>query len=165
MITVLITVLMAGCSGTKKNDTESSNANESGSGETSGAESLENGATSDESLNQSAEESAEADYILGSGKELRFRSGTYAGEATGYAGPVTVEVTVSEDSIISIDAVYDSESENVGQIAIPKLIDQIIDSNGSNIDVISGATYSSKGLLDAVDDALRQAVEDSEAYR
>lgn len=165
VLAVLMAVVLAGCScGVRNDDMNTTDDKESNS--TAGTDPVESSsgtANEDASMDQEAEESTGGDYIFGGDAELRFRAGTYEGEGTGYAGPVSVTVTVTEDKIVSIDAVYESESENVGQVAIPKLIDQIIESNGSKIDVISGATYSSKGLLDAVNEALRQAAEDQQA--
>lgn len=182
-LVVWMAVMLAGCSGGTKNDTAGNGSsgesmtndisteqgtNESagtGAGQETGESDGTSGSQGTEesggaSAGQETGETADGAYVILGGEEpMRFRAGTYDGEATGYAGPVTVQVTVSEDAIVSIDAVYESESENVGQVAIPKLIDQLIESNGSDIDVISGATYSSEGLFNAVDEALQQAVE------
>ncbi|MBP3700649.1 MAG: FMN-binding protein, partial [Lachnospiraceae bacterium] len=72
-------------------------------------------------------------------------------------GTIEVTVEVDETHILSIDAVGENETPNVGQKALEKLSQRIIDANDTDIEGISGATYSSQGLFEAVNDALAQA--------
>ena len=78
----------------------------------------------------------------------------FEGTGQGYRGPITVQVRISEGSIIDI-AVTDSEEDRfVGAVAIEELIDLIVAYNTTDIDAISGATESSRGFLEAVENAI-----------
>ena len=78
----------------------------------------------------------------------------FEGTGQGYRGPITVQVRISEGSIIEI-AVIDSEEDRfVGREAIEELIDLIVAYNTTDVDAISGATESSRGFLEAVENAI-----------
>lgn len=110
--------------------------------------------TSDGAMTES---NGQADAIGGGTSDPIYMPGTYTGSAKGYGGQIEVTVEVDETHILSIDAVGDSETPNVGQKAIQELTQNIIDANNTDIEGISGATYSSQGLFEAVNDALAQA--------
>ena len=86
-----------------------------------------------------------------------FTPGTYEAEADGFGGPIKVTVTVSEDAIESIEYTADDETPTVGQLAIPDLVEDVLASQSTQIDGVSGASLSSAGFFTAVDDALTQA--------
>ncbi|MCI8401558.1 MAG: FMN-binding protein [Lachnospiraceae bacterium] len=86
-----------------------------------------------------------------------YEPGTYTGTAQGYAGPIHVTVEVDETGIVSVTAVGESETPGVGQAAIEKLSAKIAEENSTDIDVMAGATFSSKGLFEAVENALAEA--------
>jgi len=78
----------------------------------------------------------------------------YEGTAAGYRGPIHVQVRMNGGSIMEITVVDSSEDRFVGEAAIEELIDLVIEYNSTDIDVISGATVTSKGFLDAVNNAI-----------
>lgn len=91
-----------------------------------------------------------------------YRTGTYTGEATGYQnGKVTVTVTLEKeaDSVKIGDISADGSSQTPGVWKKAEvLFTQIKEKNGTDgIDVISGATSSSKAILEATDAALLKA--------
>lgn len=79
--------------------------------------------------------------------------GVYKGSATGFSGPVTVAVTIMDKKITSIDVLSSTDDEAFFNRA-KGVIDRIISSQSFDVDVVSGATYSSNGIIGAVKNAL-----------
>lgn len=79
--------------------------------------------------------------------------GVYKGSATGFSGPVTVAVTIMDKKITSIDILSSTDDEAFFNRA-KAVIDRIIASQSFDVDVVSGATYSSNGIIGAVKNAL-----------
>ena len=79
--------------------------------------------------------------------------GVYKGSATGFSGPVTVAVTIMDKKITSIDILSSTDDEAFFNRA-KGVIDRIISSQSFDVDVVSGATYSSNGIIGAVKNAL-----------
>ena len=88
----------------------------------------------------------------------RYSPGTYEGEAQGFGGIVRVRVTVSAEEITAITVVSSSGEDAAYFQQADALIPKIIGSQTTALDAVTGATLSSIGLLDAVDQALEQAV-------
>lgn len=85
-----------------------------------------------------------------------YKDGTYYGSGTGFGGPLKVMVEISGGKIASIQIVENSDgSDYISKAA--SLIDSIITTQSTNVDTVSGATYSSVGIIQAVRDALGQA--------
>ena len=86
-----------------------------------------------------------------------YKNGTYEGSGTGYGGTITVQVTLQDDTITDVsvtsapgeDSAYLAQGENV--------ISSIISEQSTDVDTVSGATFSSTGILEAVNDALTKA--------
>lgn len=88
-----------------------------------------------------------------------YKDGTYAGEADGFGGKISVEVLVEESKIKEIKVVS-AESEDGAYLTMAEdIIQDIIDEQSTEVDTISGATFSSTGIRDAVGQALEKAVE------
>ena len=84
----------------------------------------------------------------------RFRDGSYTGSAAGYRGTTSVTVKVENGSIseITVDSTGDDrEFFNKAQSGV---IPAIISAQSTNVDTVSGATYSSQGIINAVESAL-----------
>lgn len=79
--------------------------------------------------------------------------GVYKGSATGFSGPVTVAVTIMDKKITSIDILSSTDDEAFFNRA-KGVIDRIISSQSLDVDAVSGATYSSNGIIKAVKNAL-----------
>lgn len=87
-----------------------------------------------------------------------YADGTYTGSGTGFGGTITVQVTVSNHKIVSIN-ILDASSETASYFANAQgVISRIISSQSPNVDAVSGATYSSNGIISAVQNALSQAI-------
>jgi uncharacterized protein with FMN-binding domain len=84
--------------------------------------------------------------------------GTYEGSADGYSGTTTVSVTVSGGQVTAIDVVSESDSPQFFSRA-ESVLDDIINGQTLEVDTVSGATFSSAGLINAVYDALDGAVQ------
>lgn len=88
---------------------------------------------------------------------VTYTAGTYTGTAEGYNGDVTLEVTFGKDSIEDIQVVESKETNHVGTVAYDIIIDDAKEANGSGVDVVSGATFTSKAMKDALNDAAEKA--------
>ncbi len=110
--------------------------------------------------NSAKEDAADADSTDAEeldDSENVYKDGTYTGSAQGFGGTITVEVTLSGDEITDIqvtsapgeDSAYLSQGEGV--------ISSIISAQSTDVDTVSGATFSSTGIINAVVDALGKA--------
>ena len=90
-------------------------------------------------------------------EDLVYKNGTYTGEGQGFGGTIQVQVTLEDDTITDIqvvsapgeDSAYLSQGEGV--------ISSILSAQSTDVDTISGATFSSTGIINAVIDALGKA--------
>ena len=88
-----------------------------------------------------------------------YKDGTYYGSATGFAGPIKVKVVISGGKIASVEIVSTSDgSSYIGKASV--ITGKIVSSQSTNVDTVSGATYSSVGIINAVRNALAQAAVD-----
>lgn len=91
--------------------------------------------------------------------DSKYIDGVYEGIGEGYGGNIKVRVTVTNGQISTIDAYehIDEDDEYFGLAMV--MIDRIIETNDPNTaDVVSGATFSSEGLSEAINNALNKAV-------
>ncbi len=79
--------------------------------------------------------------------------GVYQGTGTGYAGDITVAVQIKNKQIVSIDILSESDDDAFFSRA-KAVIDRILDKQSLDVDTVSGATFSSKGIISAVKNAL-----------
>lgn len=97
-------------------------------------------------------------------QEIVFNPGTYEAEVEGFHGDVKVIVTVDESSIVDIE-VTQSETEGLGKEAVEAIINQVKENQSLNVEVVSGATYSSEAIINALEEALKQSGVDIEALK
>ncbi|MCI5774770.1 MAG: flavocytochrome c [Erysipelotrichaceae bacterium] len=89
---------------------------------------------------------------------LTYKDGTYEGVGQGHGGDIKASVTVSNGKVVEIEIISQNETETIYVSAVDKIINSIIENNGTaNVDTVSGATESSNGIMDAVNDALGNA--------
>lgn len=87
-----------------------------------------------------------------------YTPGTYTGKVEhAYHGPLTVEVTVSEDAITDIRVVEQSETYGIGSNAVEQMPARILEAQSLGVDTLSGCTISSASVVAAVKNALEQA--------
>ena len=79
---------------------------------------------------------------------------TFEGSAQGYGGTVTAKVTFKADKITAVEVKAPDETEGVGSRAAEELPEKIVAANSADVDVVAGATMTSK----AIQSAVRQAV-------
>lgn len=104
--------------------------------------------------------SGDAPSISAVSEPSSYRDGTYVGTGSGFAGAITVQVTVSDGKISDISVLSASDDSPYLDNAM-SLLNNIIASNSTNVDTVSGATFSSVGLIEAVRNALANAGADS----
>ncbi len=85
-----------------------------------------------------------------------YLDGIYTAEAMGFEGRITVQVTVAEDQITDI-TILSAEDEEEYLSRAKQVIPAILEGQSPNVDAVSGATYSSTGILNAVKLALAKA--------
>ena len=85
-----------------------------------------------------------------------YLDGIYTAEAIGFEGKITVQVTVAEDKITDI-TLLSAEDEEEYLSRAKQVIPAILEGQSPNVDAVSGATYSSTGILNAVKLALAKA--------
>ncbi len=87
-----------------------------------------------------------------------YNDGTYEGSGTGYGGgKTTVKVTIKNDQITAITTVSTNDYQSFYNRVMRKLTGAIISKQTIVVDSVSGATFSSQGIKDAVAAALNRA--------
>lgn len=89
-------------------------------------------------------------------KDQTCKDGTYYGTGTGFGGTVKVKVVIKDNKIKSIEIVEHQDGSSYMQKA-SALISTVIEKQSTNVDGVSGATYSSAGLIEAIRNAVDQA--------
>ncbi len=89
--------------------------------------------------------------------ELAFTAGTYTGKASGYNGDVELAVTFSDTAVTAVELVSSKETQYVGDVAFEPMFADIVEANGTGVDTVSGATFTSAAIRNAVNDAAEQA--------
>ncbi len=86
-----------------------------------------------------------------------YKDGTYTGVGRGYRPGLTVSVTIKNDKITQISVLQNDETQSYSQYPISVIPGEIIKAQSTNVDAVSGATRTSNGIMQAVEDALTQA--------
>lgn len=105
------------------------------------------------------------DAVSNEDSKALFKEGTYTAEAQGNGGPVKVEVTFTATEIKDIKILSQTETAGLGDTAIEKIRLNILAGQTLAVDTISGATYSSNAILQAVENCVKQAGGDVEALK
>lgn len=87
----------------------------------------------------------------------KLESGEYTGAANGFGGEVKAIVTVDGGKITNVVINGDNETLEIGRASLETLQKSIIEKNGTDIEVVSGATVTSNAVIDAVNTALNDA--------
>ena len=89
--------------------------------------------------------------------EQVYTDGTYTGDGQGFGGNIQVQITIADDTLTDIQVVS-AEKEDSAYLSQGKaVIDRILEAQSTDVDTVSGATFSSTGILMAVEDALGKA--------
>lgn len=80
----------------------------------------------------------------------------YLGTGSGFNGKIYVVVTFAGDAIADIEIISHTETDGVSDPAFAQVTSNIIDAQSTEVDTATGATYSSKGIIEAVNDVIAQ---------
>ncbi|MHA7986172.1 FMN-binding protein [Rathayibacter sp. CAU 1779] len=133
-----------------------------GAGTTGSSNSTGSGTTGSSSGSGSSGSSSSSPSASASASSNGLKDGTFTGASTDTRyGPVQVAVTVSGGTITKVDVpVYPTESfrdQEINRQAVPELVSETLDAQNANIDMISGATFTSEGYLKSLQSALDEA--------
>ena len=84
--------------------------------------------------------------------------GTFEGSAQGYGGPVKMQVVIDNGYIDSVTIVDASQEDDAWLDMCVNLPAQIVKAQTTSIDVVSGATYTSAGILNGTTEALQKSM-------
>ena len=105
-----------------------------------------------ESVEETEVENTEAAAVLDGAFDLA--DGTYEGSANGFSGKIKVSVVIKNQTIRSINILSNSDDEAFFNRAKEGVTASILAKQSTDVDTVSGATYSSRGIMNAVKDAL-----------
>lgn len=100
------------------------------------------------------EESEDKQSFIEAGRFQNLTDGIYTGSADAFRGDVEVQVTVEKQKVTDISILSYCDTEEYFFRAAPAVIEQMKAEQSLNIDAVSGATYSSNGVIHAVANAL-----------
>lgn len=86
-----------------------------------------------------------------------YTPGTYAAQAKGFGGVVSVSVTFDEKGMTDVRVEAPDETSGIGSVAAEKLPAAILNAQSAQVDTVSGATFTSKAVISAVEDCIAQA--------
>ena len=86
-----------------------------------------------------------------------YADGEYEGSAQGFGGTITVKVTIEKGMMTDIIIVSATNEDRDYLEASSKIVNEILDKQTDQVDTVSGATFSSTGIRNAVTEALNQA--------
>jgi uncharacterized protein with FMN-binding domain len=88
--------------------------------------------------------------------KLPYPDGVYYGTGDGFSGPITVAITIRDKTLKSVVITETSDDDEFLSKA-KKLLDDAVTKQSASLDAVSGATYSSKGIIEAIGNALKEA--------
>lgn len=111
-----------------------------------------NGGATEPEIKAETEEAAAVPEVQGD-----YKDGTYTGTGKGNNGDITVEVTVEGGNIIAVTLTEHAETEGLYENAEKNVVTEIIKTQSSEVDAVTGATNTSNGIMEAVANALADA--------
>lgn len=99
-----------------------------------------------------AAEITPSDFTMAGAKD-----GTYEAEVDGQEGKMTVQITIDTEKITAVEILSHHETATIAAPALDTLPDLIVKENSIDVDTVSGATLTSKRLLEAVKIAVDNA--------
>ena len=94
-------------------------------------------------------------------KKIIYKEGKYEGSGQGHIDEIKVEITTDEYEIKTIEIIEDQEIPLLSKIVYEEIPKEVIKANSTKVDAVTGATYTSKGLIEAIEDALSKAYENT----
>ena len=136
-------------------DAADASAAESGTAASSESAAAASAGAASASSDTASASSDSGSLVTFSGAQLK--DGTYEGSAEGYKSTITVSVTVSGGKVTDISVVSEGDTDQFFSRA-EAVLDDILGQQSLEVDTVTGATFSSAGLINAVSDALQSAV-------
>ncbi len=96
-----------------------------------------------------------AETVEAADEEIEFVDGVYEGAAEGFHGDVKVKVEVKDGKLAKVEILEQSETEGIGDVALEELANAMVEKQTVEVDDVSGATFSSTGIKEAVKSALK----------
>ncbi len=90
-------------------------------------------------------------------KTSNIKDGTYISSAKGKNGDVKVQVTFVNSEITEVKVLEHNETEGIADLPIERIPAKIVETQSVVVDTVSGATYTSNAIIDAVEDCIVQA--------
>ena len=116
-----------------------------------------NAASADEAVRAQMKADEEAARATSSERGPYATDGVFTGTAQGYGGAVTTQVTVENGYITAVEVVeHSGETEAYFSQAEP-LTEAVVEAQTTAVDTVSGATFSSAGILNGATEALQQS--------
>ena len=91
--------------------------------------------------------------------------GVYHGTSFGRNGNIEVDVTVEGSAITDVTVTAHAETDNIGTVAVEQMPQRIVEANSIAVDGLSGATFTSNGIKNAVENALTEAGIDVQPFK
>jgi fumarate reductase flavoprotein subunit len=85
------------------------------------------------------------------------RNGVWEGSGRGWGGDIRVRLRINSSLIQDLELVSHREDPVIGGEAMAELLELVLDYQSAGLDAVSGATETSAGFLEAVEDALNRA--------
>lgn len=92
-----------------------------------------------------------------SSTNFQYKDGTYEGSGRGFKGTTTVSVVVKNGKITDVSTISSRDDRRFYERAYSVISDEIITSQSTEVNAVSGATFSSNGIMQSVADALSNA--------
>ena len=86
-----------------------------------------------------------------------YKAGAYKATAKGNNGDIVIEVKFDKESILEVKTLEHSETTGPGDVALERMAKEVVDGLTLAVDTVSGATMSSKAILTAIEDCVKQA--------
>lgn len=91
-------------------------------------------------------------------EEGPYKDGTYQGSAQGFGGTVTVELTIEQGNLSAIEIISAANEDAAYYNMAVQVLDSIAEQQSAEgVDTVSGATYTSRGIINAAAQAFGKA--------
>lgn len=91
-----------------------------------------------------------------------YKDGVYTGTGVGFRGEISVQVAVESGEIADVQILSAEKDDKAYVDRASTLTEEIIETQSTEVDTVSGATFSSQGIIDAAEEALGKAEESGE---
>lgn len=142
LLIMMVVVSLVGCEGASSKDKNAAKANEQKTEQTQTPEQTDKTAAASPS---------------GEKTVLSFKPGKYTAKGTGKNGMIEVETEFTETAIKSVTVLNQSETEGIAEGPLKLIPEKIIGAQSLAIDAVAGASMTTNGILEAVEDCVKQA--------